>query len=343
MKNTDTLDFTGQVAIITGAGRGLGRQHALLLASRGCKVLINDLGGAYDGRGAVDSKVADAVVDQIKAAGGEATANCESVEEGELIVAAAIEAYGRVDIVVNNAGILTPEVWSELTLESWQRTIDINLTGVFSVMKAVWPIFVKQEYGRSIMTCSPAMHGAGVAAYAASKAGLVGLTNSLQFEALKLKLDIKCNILIPQADTRMTRDFATSVNQRRKDQGKSVPPRAPKALTDRLSPDKVSALIAWLAHQDCQAKANIFEAGGGYFARLNWARSRPLFAVDKKDANRVPTPEDIRDGQKALSDFENGDMPISGDGTMGGPSAFEQVFNHIKSEQFGSDKNHREV
>ena len=134
--------------------------------------------------------MADAVVDEIKAAGGEATANCESVEEGELIVAAAIEAYGRVDIVVNNAGILTPEVWSELTLESWQRTININLTGVFSVMKAVWPIFVKQEYGRSIMTCSPAMYGAGVAAYAASKAGLIGLANSLQFEALKLKLDI---------------------------------------------------------------------------------------------------------------------------------------------------------
>ena len=91
------------------------------------------------------------------------------------------------------------------------------------------------------MTCSPAMYGAGVAAYAASKAGLIGLANSLQFEALKLKLDIKCNILIPQADTRMTQDFAASVNQRRKNQGKSIPPRAPRALMDRLSPDKVSA------------------------------------------------------------------------------------------------------
>ena len=331
MKNTDTLDFTGQVAIITGAGRGLGRQHALLLASRGCKVLINDLGGTYDGRGGVESKVADAVVEEIKAAGGEATANYESVEQGELIVAAAIEAYGRADIVVNNAGILTPEVWSELTLESWQRTIDINLTGVFSVMKAVWPIFVKQEYGRSIMTCSPAMYGAGVAAYAASKAGLIGLANSLQFEALKLKLDIKCNILIPQAETRMTQDFAASVNQRREQQGKSLPPSPPRALMDRLSPDKVSAMVAWLAHPNCQAKANIYEAGGGYFARLNWARSKPLFAVEKEDIYKTPKPEDIRDGKETLSDFKNGDMPNSGDGTMGGPSALEQVLNHLKS------------
>ena len=332
MENIDALDFTGQVAIITGAGRGLGRQHALLLASRGCKVLVNDLGGAYDGGGNVDSKVADAVVEEIKATGGEATANYDSVEKGDVIVAAAIEAYGRADIVVNNAGILTPEVWSELTLESWQRTININLTGVFSVMKAVWPIFVEQKYGRSIMTCSPAMYGAGVAAYAASKAGLIGLANSLQFEAIKLKLDIKCNILIPQADTRMTQDFAAAVNQRREQQGKSLPPRAPTALIERLSPDKVSAMVAWLAHQNCQAKANVYEAGGGYFARLNWSRSRPVFSVDKEDPYMVPTPEHVRDGQETLADFENGDMPTSGDGTMGGPSAFEQVLNHIKSD-----------
>ena len=332
MRRGERLDFTGQVAIITGAGRGLGREHAHLFASRGCKVLINDLGAAYDGNGNADAKVADEVVKEIKAKGGEATANYDSVQDGDLIVASALEAYGRVDIVVNNAGILTPEVWSDLTLESWQRTINVNLTGVFCVMRAVWPIFVDKKYGRSIMTCSPAIHGAGVAAYAASKAGLIGLANSLQFEAFKLKLDIKSNILIPQAVTRMTEDFAVSVNQRRKEQGRAKAPDTPKELIDRLSPDKVSPIVAWLAHPSCKAEANIYEAGGGYFARLNWARSRPLFAVDREDSVRPPTPEDIIDSREVLSDFENGDMPTSGDGTMGGPSAYERVFRHIKSD-----------
>ena len=125
------LRFDGQVALVTGAGRGLGREHALLLASRGCKVVVNDLGAAYDGTGQATGHVADEVVAEIEAAGGTAVANYDSVAEGEAVVAAAISAFGRLDIVVNNAGILTPETWSELTLESWQRTIDINLTGVF--------------------------------------------------------------------------------------------------------------------------------------------------------------------------------------------------------------------
>ena len=164
----DPLRFDGQVALVTGAGRGLGREHALLLASRGCKVVVNDLGSAYDGTGVGEKRVADEVVAQIRAAGGEAIANFDSVEQGELLVAAALAAYGRLDIVINNAGILTPETWSELTLESWQRTININLTGVFSVMKAAWPVFVKQQYGRCVMTSSPAIFGAGVAALLAA-------------------------------------------------------------------------------------------------------------------------------------------------------------------------------
>lgn len=331
MNSTNELDFTGQVALVTGAGRGLGREHALLLASRGCKVIVNDLGSAYDGTGEAEGKVADEVVAEIKSLGGEATANYDSVVQGELIVAAAMKAYGRINIVVNNAGILTPETWSELTLEAWQRTIDVNLTGVFSVMKAVWPIFVDQQYGRCVMTSSPAMYGAGVAAYAASKAGVIGLANSLQFEAQKLKMDIKCNILIPQADTRMTQDFASSVNERRLSQGKPAARSAPAEVMQRLSPDKVSAMVVWLAHSSCQAEASIHEAGGGYFARLNWARSAPLFATEKEGVEGAPIPENIRDGETTLADFEHGDRPLSGDGTMGSPSALEQVFKHLKS------------
>jgi len=152
----------------------------LLLASRGCKVVVNDLGNAFDGTGAPAGMVADEVVAEIEAAGGTAVADHNSVLDGEAIVATALEAFGRLDVVVNNAGILTPENWNDLTLESWQRTIDINLTGVFSVCKAAWPVLVKQEYGRVVVTCSPAMYGSGVEAYAASKTGLIGLATSLQ-------------------------------------------------------------------------------------------------------------------------------------------------------------------
>ncbi|MGB2331104.1 MAG: SDR family NAD(P)-dependent oxidoreductase [Pseudomonadales bacterium] len=323
------LRFDNRVALITGAGRGLGRAHALLLASRGCTVVINDLGGAYDGGGDAQQKVADEVVAEIRALGGTAHANYDSVESGADIVDDVIRQYGRLDIVINNAGILTPEVWSELTLESWQKTLAVNLTGVFSVMKAAWPHFVEAGYGRSIMTASPAMHGAGVAAYAASKAGVIGLSNSLQFEAKKLKLDIKCNAIVPHADTRMTRDFSTAVNVRREKMGKKAAPVTPQEILNRLSPAYVSPLVAWLAHEDCTEEATVHEAGAGYFARFNWARSDHLYATEKEGIEGVPSPEDVRGGAAVFSDFAAGDLPPAGDGAMAG-SALARVFDHLK-------------
>ena len=330
--NNETLKalrFDKRVALITGAGRGLGRQHALLLASRGCTVVINDLGGAYDGGGGAERKVADDVVEEITAAGGIAYANYDSVEAGANIVEDVIQQFGRLDIVVNNAGILTPEVWSELTLESWQRTLAVNLTGVFSVMKAAWPHFVDAGYGRCIMTASPAMHGAGVAAYAASKAGVIGLSNSLQFEARKLKMDIKCNVIVPHADTRMTQDFSAAVNERRKQMGKKATPATPQEILNRLSPGYVSPLVAWLAHETCTEEATIHEAGAGYFARFNWARSGHLYATENEGVEGVPAPEHVRDGAGVFSDFASGDLPAAGDGSMAG-SALARVFDHLK-------------
>jgi 3-hydroxyacyl-CoA dehydrogenase/3a,7a,12a-trihydroxy-5b-cholest-24-enoyl-CoA hydratase len=332
-KLEETLRFDGQVALVTGAGRGLGREHALLLASRGCKVVVNDLGAAFDGTGNATGQVADEVVDEIEAAGGIATANYDSVEDGQRVVDAAIAAYGRIDIVVNNAGILTPETWAELTLESWKRTIDINLTGVFSIMKAVWPILVEQQYGRIIMTASPAMFGAGVAAYAASKAGVVGLANSIQFEAKKLKMDIKCNVLVPSANTRMTQDFGTAVNERREELGKKKVRGAPAAILDRLSPDKVAAMVVWLAHAECQSEASIHEAGGGYFSQLHWARSVPVYATEVEGVDAAPMPEHVQQGLATLADFEHGDMPPSGDGSMGGPGPLPRVLDHLKQNK----------
>ncbi len=325
---TEDLRYDGQVALITGAGRGIGREHALLLASRGCKVIINDPGVAYDGGGSTQTKIADQLVEEIRSAGGDALANYDSVENGEAIIDASMSTYGRIDIVINNAGIVTPETWTELTLESWQKTINVNLTGVFSVMKAVWPTFIEQKYGRVVFTASPAIYGAGVAAYAASKAGVIGIANSLQFEAKKLKLDINCNTIIPQANTRMVKDLNSDINASRLAKGKSELKSAPQEILDQLGPEKVSAMAAWLSHKDCKYQAKVFEAGAGYFAQLNWARSTPLFATEKEGVINAPKPENIRDGQKILDNFMSGDMPNSGDGKMGAPSALERVFDH---------------
>ena len=325
---TEDLRYDGQVALITGAGRGIGREHALLLASRGCKVIINDPGIAYDGGGSTQTKIADQLVEEIRSAGGDALANYDSVENGEAIIDASMSTYGRIDIVINNAGIVTPETWTELTLESWQKTINVNLTGVFSVMKAVWPTFIQQKYGRVVFTASPAIYGAGVAAYAASKAGVIGISNSLQFEAKKLKLDINCNTIIPQANTRMVKDLNSDINASRLAKGKSELKSAPQEILDQLGPEKVSAMAAWLSHKDCKYQAKVFEAGAGYFAQLNWARSTPLFATEKEGVIDAPKPENIREGQKILDNFMSGDMPNSGDGKMGAPSALERVFDH---------------
>lgn len=329
---TERIRYDGQVALITGAGRGLGRQHALLLASRGCKIIVNDPGIAYDGSGHAQHQVADEVVEEIRGAGGEAIANYDSVEQGGTIVQAAVDAFGRIDIVINNAGIITPETWSELTLESWQTTLNVNLTGVFAVMKAAWPILVEQQYGRCVVTASPAIYGAGVAAYAASKAGVIGLANSLQFEARKLKLDIKCNVIVPQANTRMVQDLNSNISASRVAKGKSELKSAPAEVLEMMGPEKVSAMVAWLAHRECQSEAKVFEAGAGYFAQINWSRSAPLFATEKEGLDGAPMPEHIRDGQSTLHDFANGDMPRSGDGAMGAPNALERVFGHLRSK-----------
>ena len=326
----EVLRYDGQVALVTGAGRGIGREHALLLASRGCKIIINDPGIAYDGKGNTQEHVADQLVEEIKSTGGDALANYESVENGQAIIDASMSTYGRIDIVINNAGIVTPETWTELTLESWQKTINVNLTGVFSVMKAVWPIFIQQKYGRAIFTASPAIYGAGVAAYAASKAGVIGLASSLQFEAQKLKLDIKCNTIIPQANTRMVQDLNSDINASRLAKGKSSLKSAPMEVLEQLGPEKVSAMASWLSHKDCEYRAKVFEAGAGYFAQLNWARSTPVFATEKEGVVGAPRPENVRDGQKELANFVSGDMPNSGDGKMGAPSALERVFGHLR-------------
>jgi NAD(P)-dependent dehydrogenase (short-subunit alcohol dehydrogenase family) len=200
------LDFTGRVAIVTGAGGGLGKQHALALARRGAKVVVNDLGGAVDGAGG-SVTAAQAVVDEIRAAGGEAIANGASVTDVaavEAMVQQAIDAWGRVDILVNNAGILRDKSFSKMELADFRLVVDVHLMGAVNCTKAVWPHMNAQKYGRIVMTTSSSgLYGNfGQSNYGAAKLALVGLMQTLSLEGAKNNIHVNC--LAPTAATRMT-------------------------------------------------------------------------------------------------------------------------------------------
>ena len=202
----DKIDFTGRVAIVTGAGGGLGRLHALALAARGAKVVVNDLGGAVDGSGG-SASAAQKVVDEIKSAGGEAMANGASVTDFDAVqamVQQAIDAWDRVDIVVNNAGILRDKSFAKMDLADFRLVLDVHLMGAVHLVKAAWPHLVAQKYGRILMTTSSTgLYGNfGQSNYGAAKLALVGLMQTLALEGAKH--DIRVNCLAPTAATRMT-------------------------------------------------------------------------------------------------------------------------------------------
>ncbi|MDM0028497.1 SDR family NAD(P)-dependent oxidoreductase [Variovorax saccharolyticus] len=243
-----SIDFKGRVAIVTGAGGGLGRQHALELAARGAKVVVNDLGGARDGSGGSVS-AAQAVVDEIKAAGGEAIANGASVTDFEAVqamVAQAVEAWGRVDILVNNAGILRDKSFAKMDLADFRLVVDVHLMGAVNCTKAVWALMNEQKYGRIVMTTSSSgLYGNfGQSNYGAAKMALVGLMQTLSIEGAKN--DIRVNCLAPTAATRMTEDLM------------------PEAVLEALKPEAVVPAMLVLAAQDAPNRT-ILCAGAGSF------------------------------------------------------------------------------
>ncbi len=283
------IEFDGRVAVVTGAGGGLGRSHALLLASRGAKVVVNDLGGARDGTG-TDASMADQVVAEIEAAGGEAVANHDGVhtwEGGEAIVASAIDAFGRIDIVINNAGILRDVSFAKLTREQLEPVLDVHLKGAFHVTRAAWPHLKDQGYGRVISTTSGSgLYGNfGQSNYAAAKLGLVGLTRTLAIEGAKY--GITANAIAPVAKSRMTEDIM------------------PPALLERLEPEYVSPLVAYLASDACTDTGRIFSVGGGYIARV------ALVEGPGATFDRVPTPEDIADAWAQIEEVGPGSAELT--------------------------------
>ena len=272
------LGFDGKVAIITGAGGGLGRQHALLLASRGALVVINDLGGAVDGSGS-DKGAAERVVDEIKSLGGDAVADTNSVatpEGGKAIVQTAVDAYGTVDIVINNAGILRDKAFHNMEPDLMNPVFDVHLKGAFHVTQPAWVIMREKGYGRIISTSSAAgiFGNFGQTNYGAAKMGLVGFTRVLAVEGAKY--NIKANAIAPLALTRMTETIMG-------------------ALGDKLDPGLVSPIVTYLAHEDCPVSGQTFSVGGGRVAQVFIGETKGYFKADLK-------PEDLRDNWDTVTD-----------------------------------------
>ena len=243
-----SIEFKNRVAIVTGAGGGLGRSHALALASRGVKVVVNDLGGSVDGSGA-GSEMAQNVVAEIKATGGEAIANGANVtkqDEVEAMVAEAIKAFGKVDILVNNAGILRDKSFSKMTMADWKLVVDVHLHGSATCTKAIWNHMKENQYGRIVMTTSSSgMYGNfGQTNYGAAKAGLSGFMRTLCLEGAKY--DIRINTLSPTARSRMTENLM------------------PEEILEKLTVESVTAGLVYLVSDDAPNRMILCAGAGGY-------------------------------------------------------------------------------
>jgi len=298
------LRFDGRVAIITGAGGGLGRSHALELARRGAQVLVNDLGGSLDGSGSSKS-AAQQVVDEITAFGGVAAPNHDSVassEGGRAIVQGALDAFGRVDVLVNNAGILRDKAFHKMDGASIDAVIDVHLKGAFYVSQAAFVLMREQGYGRIVNTSSGSglFGNFGQANYGAAKAGLAGLTRVLAIEGASR--GIKTNAIAPIAATRMTENVLGD-------------------LGVKVTPDSVSPLVALLAHEQCPVNGHVYSVAGGRIARIFVAETHgvvleentaeailaQLSVIDEFDALRYYEPSSLEDEiaiiAKSLSDM----------------------------------------
>jgi NAD(P)-dependent dehydrogenase (short-subunit alcohol dehydrogenase family) len=292
MSSNSSIDFKGRVAIVTGASGGLGRQHALALAARGAKVVVNDLGGARDGSGSGGSvSAAQAVVDEIKAAGGEAMANGASVTDFEAVqamVKQAADTWGRVDILINNAGILRDKSFAKMELADFKLVVDVHLMGAVNCTKAVWALMNEQKYGRIVMTTSSSgLYGNfGQSNYGAAKLALVGLMQTLSLEGAKN--DIRVNCLAPTAATRMTEGLM------------------PQEVLDALKPEAVVPAMLVLAAQDAPNRT-ILCAGAGTFEAAHITMTQGAWLGIGPDA-----PEQLAARLSEVTSREGETVPQSG-------------------------------
>jgi 3-hydroxyacyl-CoA dehydrogenase/3a,7a,12a-trihydroxy-5b-cholest-24-enoyl-CoA hydratase len=297
---SELFRFDDRVVVITGAGAGLGRSHALEFARRGAKVVVNDLGGGAHGEGG-GSEAADQVVEEIQAAGGEAVANYDSVENGEAIIRTALDNYDRVDVVVNNAGILRDSSFAKMTDEDWDLIYRVHALGTYRVSKAAWPIMLEQGYGRIVNTASAAgIYGNfGQANYAFVKRGIIGFTNTLALEGAKK--GVTANTIAPVAGSRLTETIL------------------PKEVVEALKPELVTPLVVRLCAEENEESGSLFEVGAGWAAKLRWERSRgALF-----DPGKELTAEAIDAAWDQIGDFTDAEHPRSAQ------DSFAQVFQNL--------------
>mmetsp|Transcript_58189 Transcript_58189/g.151618 ORF Transcript_58189/g.151618 Transcript_58189/m.151618 type:complete len:305 (-) Transcript_58189:108-1022(-) len=275
------VGFEGRVAVVTGAGQGLGREYAMALAARGAQVVVNDLGTGAGGSGS-SSGPADTVVAEIEKAGGKAVANYDSVEDGANIIKTAIDSFGRVDIVVNNAGILRDVSFKKMTDNDWDLIYRVHMKGTYTVTRAAWPHFLKQGYGRVVNISSVAglFGNHGQANYSAMKRGIIGLTLTLAREGLRS--NIKANAIAPLAASRMLETVL------------------PKDALNKLSPKPVAQLVAYLSSEVCKPTGSVFEIGGQWIAKLRWQRSQGVKFEGSLSA------DDVAERYDDIADFSEG-------------------------------------
>jgi len=280
------IRFDGRVAVVTGSGGGLGRVYALELAKRGAKLVINDFGAARDGSGAGSATPAQKVVDEIKALGGEAVANYDNVatvKGGEGIVKSALDAFGRLDILINNAGILRDKAFLKMEPENWKAVLDVHLNGAYNVTRPAFQAMRDSGYGRIIMTTSAAgLYGNfGQTNYSSAKMALVGLMNTLKIEGAKY--NIKVNTVAPVAASRLTEDV--------------MPPE----FFEKMKPEYVAPIVLYMCSEECKDSGSVFNAAAGYYSKAA-VMTGPGKIVGSPD--KLPTPEDIRDNWSAIDSME---------------------------------------
>jgi NAD(P)-dependent dehydrogenase (short-subunit alcohol dehydrogenase family) len=285
-----TITFDGRIAIVTGAGGGLGREYALELGRRGAMVVVNDLGGAVDGSGSSQS-AADLVVDEIKEAGGDAVASYDSVatrEGGAAIVQAALDSFGGVDIVVNNAGILRDKSFANMTLDEVDAVLDVHLRGAFHVSHPAFKVMKERGYGRFVHTSSASglFGNFGQVNYGAAKAGLVGLSNVLAIEGAKY--NVKSNAVAPTARTRMTEDVLGP-------------------FVEMFDPAQVMPMVVYLCSEQNELTHEIFTVGGGRYGRVFIGTNTGWFAGQ----GVVPTVEEVGEHLPEIRDIA--DYVVPGD------------------------------
>ncbi|XP_008559784.1 peroxisomal multifunctional enzyme type 2 [Microplitis demolitor] len=277
------LRFDGRVVVVTGAGAGLGRVYALLFASKGAKVVVNDLGSSRHGDGA--SRVADTVVTEIKSQGGQAVANYDNVLDGDKIIKTAIDSFGRIDVLVNNAGILRDKSFARMSDADWDIIQNVHVKGAMRATKAAWPYFKQQKYGKIIFTSSNSgLYGNfGQANYSSAKMALVGLANTLAIEGQSS--GINTNVIVPTAGSRLTEDI--------------VPPD----FFQQLKPELIAPVVVWLCHENCTENGSIIESALGWAGKCHLIRSNGC--ILRKSINDSVTPEDVRDNWDKVTDMSN--------------------------------------